>query len=158
MGDKDEKVENGDKKQSLGVTPTQVSAGALAAVSASALGAQFGTAGTIWGAGLASVITTIGAAVYQHSFDRTKDKAKKIAKLKGATPDAKAALARMKERPVADPSVATPQERETRTQQRSSTSPTTAAAPPAQRSPLRVDAERTTKIPRPNGKIGRAHV
>ncbi|HEY7596343.1 MAG TPA: hypothetical protein VH969_24570 [Actinophytocola sp.] len=51
---------------------SQVLAGALAAVTAAVLGSTMGVAGTVVGAGLASVVTTVGGAVYLRSIQRTR--------------------------------------------------------------------------------------
>jgi hypothetical protein len=52
---------------------SQVLAGALAAVTAALLGSTMGVAGTVAGAGLASVISTVGGALYLRSIQRTKE-------------------------------------------------------------------------------------
>src|SRR3712207_9463406 len=49
----------------------QVAAGALAAVSAAVIASFFGLAGTVIGAAVASVVSTVGAAVYTESMRRT---------------------------------------------------------------------------------------
>jgi len=49
----------------------QVAAGALASVSAAVLASLFGVAGTMIGAALASVVSTVGAAIYSDSLRRT---------------------------------------------------------------------------------------
>ena len=49
----------------------QVAAGALAAVSAAVIASFFGVAGTVIGAAVASVVSTVGAAVYTESMRRT---------------------------------------------------------------------------------------
>ena len=49
----------------------QLAAGALAAVSAAVVASFFGVAGTVIGAAVASVISTVGAAVYTESMRRT---------------------------------------------------------------------------------------
>src|SRR5919107_3067852 len=49
----------------------QISAGALAAVSAAVVASFFGVAGTVIGAAVASVVSTVGAAVYAESMRRT---------------------------------------------------------------------------------------
>jgi len=51
---------------------SQVMAGAMAAVTAAVLGSTMGFAGTVVGAGLASVVTTVGGALYLRSIQRTK--------------------------------------------------------------------------------------
>src|SRR3954467_292747 len=49
----------------------QVAASALAAVSAAVIASLFGVAGTMIGAAVASVVTTVGVAVYSESLHRT---------------------------------------------------------------------------------------
>ena len=49
----------------------QVAAGALAAVSAAVIASFFGVAGTVIGAAVASVVSTVGATVYTESMRRT---------------------------------------------------------------------------------------
>ena len=48
----------------------QVAAGALAAVSAAVIASFFGVAGTVIGAAVASVVSTVGAAVYTETMRR----------------------------------------------------------------------------------------
>jgi hypothetical protein len=50
---------------------SQVLAGALAAVTAAVLGSTMGVAGTVVGAGAASVVSTVGGALYLRSIQRT---------------------------------------------------------------------------------------
>ncbi|MFD2417471.1 hypothetical protein [Amycolatopsis pigmentata] len=69
-----QKAENSKEK---GLKPAQVCASALAAVTAAFLGSTLGVAGTIAGAGVASVITTIGSEVYLRSLRRTREAARK---------------------------------------------------------------------------------
>jgi hypothetical protein len=68
-----EDAQHTDHKKPV-ITATQLLATALASVTAAVLGSFIGTAGTIVGAGLASVITTGSGAVYQHSLDRTRSR------------------------------------------------------------------------------------
>ncbi len=56
----------------LEIKPAQVIAGALGAVTAAVLGTRLNLAGTVVGAALASVVSSVGAVVYQHSIERTK--------------------------------------------------------------------------------------
>lgn len=49
-------------QQNLGI---QILAGALAAIVAALIGSRLGVAGTVLGAGVASVLTTLGVALYQ---------------------------------------------------------------------------------------------
>ncbi|MHA6798144.1 DNA polymerase III subunit gamma/tau domain-containing protein [Bounagaea algeriensis] len=58
------------------VSPAQVTGGALASVTAAFLGSRLGVAGTFIGAGLTSVVITVGGALYQRSLERGKEKAK----------------------------------------------------------------------------------
>jgi hypothetical protein len=50
----------------------QVMSGALAAITAAVLGSTMGVAGTVVGAGLASVVTTVGGTLYLRSIHRTR--------------------------------------------------------------------------------------
>lgn len=59
------------RKRDIDIKPTQVIAAALAAVTAAFLGSRLGVAGTVTGAGIASIVSTVGSALYQHSLDRT---------------------------------------------------------------------------------------
>lgn len=68
------KTENAPEK---GLKPAQVCASALAAVTAAFLGSTLGVAGTIAGAGVASVVTTIGSEVYLRSLRKTRAAARR---------------------------------------------------------------------------------
>ncbi|WP_326566616.1 hypothetical protein VSH64_32795 [Amycolatopsis rhabdoformis] len=75
MSQQQEKTsEQGEKKS---FRPAQVVATALAAVTAALLGSTLGVAGTVVGAGVASVITTVGAELYLRSLQRTREAAVK---------------------------------------------------------------------------------
>ncbi|MEO6087219.1 MAG: hypothetical protein ABIQ18_29320 [Umezawaea sp.] len=65
--------EENTKKSGLDLKPTQIAAGALAAVTAALLGSTLNVAGTIIGAAIASVVSTIGSALYQKSIERTRE-------------------------------------------------------------------------------------
>ena len=66
------------------VTLSRLVATALAAVTAAFLGSRLGTAGTIIGAGVASVVSTVAAALYQHSLDRTSTRVRsRVAQARG---------------------------------------------------------------------------
>ncbi|MFG1793205.1 hypothetical protein [Nocardia sp. NPDC049149] len=69
--------EKSEKKD--GIKPSQVGAAALAAVTAAFLGSTLGVAGTVAGAGIASVVSTVGGEFYLRSFRRTKDAALALA-------------------------------------------------------------------------------
>ncbi|MDQ2883893.1 MAG: hypothetical protein M3Y48_22755 [Actinomycetota bacterium] len=56
-----------------------VAAAALAAVTTAVLGSELGAAGTLIGAAGASVITTVGTAVYQTSLERSRTRVRSLA-------------------------------------------------------------------------------
>jgi hypothetical protein len=64
--------ERSEKSEGSGLKLAQVVAAALAAVTAAVLGSTLGVAGTVLGAGLASVITTVGSELYLRSLRRTR--------------------------------------------------------------------------------------
>ncbi|NEM06283.1 hypothetical protein [Geodermatophilus normandii] len=65
------------EKPRVSLSVTQVCAGALAAVSAAVLASFFGVAGTVIGAALVSVVSTVGSALYSASLNRTGDRLRK---------------------------------------------------------------------------------
>ncbi|MBQ6640651.1 MAG: hypothetical protein IJH84_06415 [Saccharopolyspora sp.] len=71
-GKRDESDDRTSKKIEL--SGAQVAGGALASVTAALLGSQLGVAGTVFGAGMTSVIITVGGALYQRSLEKTKTK------------------------------------------------------------------------------------
>lgn len=66
------------ESEGMGLRPAQVAAAALAAVTAAFLGSSLGVYGTVLGAGLISVVTTVGSEVYLRSLDRTKAAARHL--------------------------------------------------------------------------------
>lgn len=70
--------EKKSKKGGLDLSVTQIVGGALAAMTAAALGAQLSVAGTIVGAALVSIITAVGGSLYSASIRRTGDKVKTV--------------------------------------------------------------------------------
>ncbi|SDD26066.1 hypothetical protein [Actinokineospora iranica] len=62
-----------EEKKTEGLRLSQVVAGALAAATAAVLGSTLGVAGTVIGAAVASVISTVGGALYLKSLDRTRE-------------------------------------------------------------------------------------
>ncbi|MGR6967939.1 hypothetical protein ACU610_26120 [Geodermatophilus sp. URMC 61] len=72
--DRTELIEDKDKPKSAQLSATQVAAGALAAVSSAVVASFFGLAGTLIGAALASVISTVSAALYSSSLQKTNEK------------------------------------------------------------------------------------
>ncbi|WP_328604749.1 hypothetical protein OG943_32600 [Amycolatopsis sp. NBC_00345] len=75
MSEEQEKTSGSDAKKGLRLTP--VLAAALAAVTAALLGSTLGVAGTVVGAGVASIVTTVGGELYLRSLQRTRDAALK---------------------------------------------------------------------------------
>jgi hypothetical protein len=104
------------KQQTDSIRISQVVAGALAAVTAALLGSTMGVAGTVVGAGLASVVSTVGGALYLRSLERTGESMRtvrnRVVAIAGSTvitvreerPDGEpASAADEPERPGADP-------------------------------------------------------
>src|SRR4051812_30098160 len=75
-------VENSERTPALrartGLSPVQVVTSALASVSAAVVASFFGVAGTLIGAALASVITTVSAALYGESLRRTTERLRRL--------------------------------------------------------------------------------
>ena len=65
-----QRSESDPDEQRLSLSATQVLASMAAAVTAAFLGSRLGVAGTVIGAGLASVVTVVGSAVFGHSLLR----------------------------------------------------------------------------------------
>src|SRR3712207_2108824 len=76
--DRTEKIEDKDtdkdQPKGLQLSATQVAAGALASVSSAVVASFFGLAGTLIGAALASVISTVSAALYSSSLQKTNER------------------------------------------------------------------------------------
>ncbi|GAA4806593.1 hypothetical protein GCM10023200_50280 [Actinomycetospora chlora] len=68
--------EKSEKAAGVGLTFPQIIASALAAATAAILGSFLGVIGTIGGAAVASIITTVGSALYQKSLEVTRDRVK----------------------------------------------------------------------------------
>lgn len=64
------------ERQKLELSFSGLAAGALATITATVLASFLGSYGTLIGAGASSVISTAGAAIYQHFFRRTGSKLK----------------------------------------------------------------------------------
>ncbi|MDD7938662.1 hypothetical protein PHK61_09565 [Actinomycetospora lutea] len=60
----------------IGLTFPQIIASALAAATAAILGSFMGVLGTIGGAAVASIVSTVGSALYQKSLEVTRDRVK----------------------------------------------------------------------------------
>jgi hypothetical protein len=70
--------DNTSKKRNFEFSVTQIVGGALAAMTAAALGSQLSAAGTIVGAALASVVAAVAGSLYTASLRRTRDKVKTV--------------------------------------------------------------------------------
>lgn len=68
-----------ETKQKLDLNLTQVAGAALAAVTTAVVGSELGTAGTLIGAAGASVISTVGTAVYRTSLERSRQRVRSLA-------------------------------------------------------------------------------
>lgn len=66
------------KKRLIDLSLTQVLAGALAAMTAAAIGSRLGAAGTIIGAAAASVVAAVAGAVYTASLRHTHEKVRTV--------------------------------------------------------------------------------
>jgi hypothetical protein len=92
--------EDNDKKpRTLGLSPAQVAGSALAAMSVAFFASWAGTAGTIIGAAVGSVIATVGAATYTWSLQRTSAAARRTAELVRQRALATSAFPRPAQRP-----------------------------------------------------------
>lgn len=91
-----------EQRDKDGIRISQVLAGALAAVTAALIGSTMGVAGTIVGAGVASIVSTVGSALYLKSIQRTSESVRVVkAKVVGRSGDATVLVS--KEDPEADP-------------------------------------------------------
>ena len=66
------------KKRAIDLSPAQVLGGALAAMTAAAIGSRLGAAGTIIGAAAASVVAAVAGAVYTASLRHTHAKVRTV--------------------------------------------------------------------------------
>ncbi|PXY31032.1 hypothetical protein [Prauserella muralis] len=89
-----EKEDSSEKKS--GLRPAQVIAAGLAAVTAAFLGSSLGVYGTVLGAGLISVVTTVGSELYLRSLETTKGATKKAKALASAITEARGWQTRVK--------------------------------------------------------------
>jgi hypothetical protein len=78
-----------EAKDSNGVSATSLVAGAAAAATSSVIGGQLGVAGTVLGAGLASVVTAVAVTFYSRGLDKGKEKVQKAVAKIGPVPNAK---------------------------------------------------------------------
>lgn len=79
-GERDDRNDKAEKKEKSGsrVSATQLVAGAAAAATSSVIGGQLGVAGTVVGAGVASIITGLAVTLYTSSLDKGKEKIKEV--------------------------------------------------------------------------------
>jgi len=89
-----------EKQDKDSVRISQVLAGALAAITAAVLGSTMGVAGTVIGAGLASVVSTVGGAIYLRSIQRTRQGVRTVrAKVVGRNGTTSVLVADLEEKP-----------------------------------------------------------
>ena len=74
MSDKTSEEKSAAPSSGMGLTFPQIAASALAAATAAILGSFMGVLGTIGGAAVASIISTVGSALYQRSREATRDR------------------------------------------------------------------------------------
>lgn len=74
----DSQADETKSKKVLDLSATQIVGGALAAMTAAALGSQLSVAGTVVGAALASIIAAVAGSLYTASLRRTSDKVKTV--------------------------------------------------------------------------------
>ena len=82
---------------------TQLIAGAGAAATSSVIGGQLGVAGTVVGAGVASIITALAVTLYGRSLDKGKEKIQEISSK--LAPAVKAKIAKNRSRTRTAPSI-----------------------------------------------------
>jgi hypothetical protein len=70
--------EKSEKPRRFDLSPSQIIGGALAAMTAAAIGSRLGAAGTIIGAAAASVVAAVSGAIYTASVRHTHEKVKTI--------------------------------------------------------------------------------
>ncbi|MBK1785322.1 hypothetical protein [Prauserella cavernicola] len=85
----EKKKEAEEESEKSGLKPVQVIAAALAAVTAAFLGSSLGVYGTVLGAGVISVATTVGSELYLRSLNSTKEATKKAKAKAAAITDAR---------------------------------------------------------------------
>jgi hypothetical protein len=73
-----EQTDDAGKDKDKDLDLTQVTAGALAAVSSAVAASYFGVAGTLLGAAFGSIVGTVSTAVYKRSIKRTNAKLREI--------------------------------------------------------------------------------
>lgn len=92
-GKHDDASDDKDAK-SGGISATQLLAGAGAAATSSVIGGQLGVAGTVVGAGVASIVTALAVTLYSRSLDKGKEKIKQVGAKLATADGAKTATGR----------------------------------------------------------------
>ncbi|MDQ2791984.1 MAG: hypothetical protein DLM60_19960 [Pseudonocardiales bacterium] len=82
------KTSPAETKPKADLNPARVVAAALAAVTTAVVGSKLGATGTLIGAAGASVITTVGTAVYQTSLERSRKRVRSLAQRARPSPEA----------------------------------------------------------------------
>jgi hypothetical protein len=85
-----------EPRERLELSLAQVAASSLAAVSAAVLCSYFGVAGTVIGTAAASVVATIGSALYGYSLRRTRARLRRLHQAGAASPPFSAVLSTAK--------------------------------------------------------------
>jgi hypothetical protein len=95
-----------EDEQRLKLSATQIMASMAAAVTAALVGSKLGVAGTVIGAGLASVISVVGGAIFGHSIVLTRKQVKRaVLQVRGADREQAEQLAPDDDRTVVIPAV-----------------------------------------------------
>ncbi|UVI36817.1 hypothetical protein [Brevibacterium spongiae] len=96
-----------DEKKSEGrISATQLIAGAGAAATSSVIGGQLGVAGTVVGAGVASIVTALAVTLYGRSLDKGKEKIQEVGSKLAPAVKAKIAKNPTDKATAVDPSLA----------------------------------------------------
>ncbi|KHS53297.1 hypothetical protein [Brevibacterium linens] len=96
-----------EEKSSEGrISATQLLAGAGAAATSSVIGGQLGVAGTVVGAGVASIVTALAVTLYGRSLDKGKEKIQKVGSKLAPAVKAKIAKNPSEKATSVDPSLA----------------------------------------------------
>ncbi|WGP06879.1 hypothetical protein QFE97_03705 [Bacillus subtilis] len=96
-----------EEKSSEGrISATQLLAGAGAAATSSVIGGQLGVAGTVVGAGVASIVTALAVTLYGRSLDKGKEKIQEVGSKLAPAVKAKIAKHPNGKNPAVDPSLA----------------------------------------------------
>jgi hypothetical protein len=102
LDDPDARTLPEEKPKKLDLSLTQLLGGALAAMTAAALGSRLGVAGTITGAAVASIVAGVGGSLYTASLRTTREKVKTVWTGRVAGTDTKTAVDVVPDAPVWD--------------------------------------------------------